>query len=149
MLCVDLYALMISILALPWWIVFVSWMIALTIAFDGSATVFFRLLLCNKGMIFYLMDYSPLGGHVSRCMDFIWFHGHTHIRKSKDYLHISKNYCTFATISEKKCILAVRFWRLNRITYRGTKPKAKHNPKQKAEKTTHDARAVHANIFAV
>ena len=33
-------------------------------------------------------------------------------------LHISKNYCTFATIFEKKCTWVVRFWRFNRITYR-------------------------------
>jgi len=43
---------------------------------------------------------------------------HAHAYKSKHYLHISKNYCTFAVGFEKKCASAVRFWWLNRITYR-------------------------------
>lgn len=72
-----------------------------------------------------------------------------HVHINQNIICISRKIIVPLLSIWEKCILAVRFWRLNRITYRGTKPKAKHNPKQKAEKTTHDARAVHANIFAV
>lgn len=56
-------------------------------------------------------------------------------------MHISKNYCTFAVGFEKKCAFVVRFWRLNRITYRGTKkrkPNTTRNRKQQRQFMTHE-----------